>query len=151
MLTNSFMNRKYIVVVISLVVIVGIASFYWGRTYERNSSSKEMVFGENAVNAVSGQRGQGRNADGQRPTTSQRSNNNDGFLIGEILSKDDENITLKTSDGSSKIIYISDSTMIGRALEGSAEDLAVGGQITVGGKTNSDGSVSAQNIQIRSH
>jgi len=70
-------------------------------------------------------------------------------VAGQIIAKDDKSITVKTQDGSSKIVFYSSSTTIGKMTQGSAADLNIGEEIFAGGSTNSDGTVTAQNIQIR--
>ncbi|OIO07392.1 hypothetical protein CO115_00755 [Candidatus Falkowbacteria bacterium CG_4_9_14_3_um_filter_36_9] len=52
-------------------------------------------------------------------------------------------------DGGSKIVFLSDSTSIGKTTDGTVADLEAGKQVTINGKDNSDGSVTAQSIQIR--
>ena len=74
---------------------------------------------------------------------------------GEIIAKDASSITVKLrgtqSDGSagSKIIFLSDSTQVTKSAQGSTTDLSIGTQVSVFGTTNTDGSVSAQSVQIR--
>ena len=77
---------------------------------------------------------------------------NQGFrpVNGEILSKDEQSITIKLQDGGSKIVFISDSTSVMKSTQGSLGDIAVGGQVMATGSPNPDGSISAQSIQIRS-
>lgn len=80
----------------------------------------------------------------------QRGARNGGdFVSGEIISKDEQSLTLKMPDGGSKIVFFSDSIKILKTVEGSAEDIAAGKQIMVSGKQNSDGSYTAQTIQER--
>jgi len=69
-------------------------------------------------------------------------------INGEILSVDDQSIIVKLSDGSSKIIILTDSTSINKTAEQPKDNLKVGEKVAVFGSQNSDGSVAAQNIQI---
>ena len=71
-----------------------------------------------------------------------------GTVRGEIISQDETSITVKLPDGSSKIVLISENTEINKATEGSIDDLGTGEQVMVIGQTNSDGSITAQNIQL---
>lgn len=71
-----------------------------------------------------------------------------GTIRGEIISQDDKSITVKLPDGSSKIVLISENTEINKATEATINDLTTGEQVMVFGQTNSDGSVSATQIQL---
>jgi hypothetical protein len=72
-----------------------------------------------------------------------------GFNAGTVVSKDAQSMTLKAADGSSKVIFFSSSTTVDKSVVGTPSDLQKGDIITVQGTTNSDGSVTATNIQIR--
>ena len=76
--------------------------------------------------------------------------NGGGFVAGSIVSMDDKSITIQLpNNGGSKIVFFSDSMTVSKSVEGSKSDLATGQQLVVTGATNSDGSVTAKNIQIR--
>lgn len=69
-------------------------------------------------------------------------------LQGEIISLDENGITIKTDDNSTKIIFTSHQTSYSQTNEISRDGLKMGDKIGVFGITNTDGSVSAQNIQL---
>lgn len=123
------MNKTYLIIII-LVVIVGAGGFYAGMKYQQ---SKNPRFG-NFQGARGGNFGQ--RAQGFRPVN------------GEIISADDKSITVKLQDGSSKIVLLSDTATISKSADATKADLKVGEKIAAFGTENSDGSVTAQNIQL---
>lgn len=68
---------------------------------------------------------------------------------GEVLSKDEFSITVKNRNGGSRIVLFSSSTTILKLTEGIIDDIKMGDNITVTGKINTDGSITAESIQIR--
>lgn len=142
---------KKILPVIILVIIVGGGSFYGGMKY---AQSKNAV-GRNA--SVAGFQNLSPEERQQRLSQLQTSGggsgaigqNRKGFISGEIIKKDENSITVKLPDGGSKIIFLSSTTNIGKTVDGSVADLEVGRQVMVNDSVNSDGSVTAQSIQIR--
>lgn len=146
---------KKILPVIIIVLIVGAGAFYGGMQYDKSKNSASNLSAAAFAN-LSPQERQARlqqmSANGQGAQgTGQRSNraSGGGFVSGQIIAKDDKSITLKLPDGSSKIVFFSDSTSVMKSESGAAADLANGQQVTINGTTNQDGSVTAQNIQIR--
>ena len=71
-------------------------------------------------------------------------------VYGEIIKADAKTITVKSRDGSSKIVLLSETGQIYKAVAGAIDDLKIGTQVSVFGSANPDGSVTAQNIQIAS-
>ncbi len=69
-------------------------------------------------------------------------------VAGEIIKSDDSSITVKMTDGSSRIVLVSSNTAINKAAQGSKSDLSQGTQVVVFGTENMDGSVTATNIQL---
>ena len=133
------MNKKMIIAVVITLVIVGGAGFYGGMLYGQSTGANSRA-GLNRQGA-----GFAMGA-GQRGGSAQQ---NGGFSGGEIIKKDDTSITVKLSNGSSQIILFSDATKITKSVEGSVGDLTIGGQVTISGSKNQDGSITAQSIQIR--
>jgi hypothetical protein len=71
------------------------------------------------------------------------------FIDGELLSSGAGTMTIKLTDGGSKIILVSSSTQVMKTTAGAISDLQVGNRLMVNGDTNSDGSVTAKTIQLR--
>jgi len=72
-----------------------------------------------------------------------------GSGINLNIAKDAASVTIKLRDGGSKIIFLSDQTPVLKSATGTSDDLTVGSNVTVSGKPNQDGSISAESIQIR--
>ncbi len=71
-----------------------------------------------------------------------------GGIVGSILSMDDKSFTVKLADGSSKIVLFTGSTTYSNTQTASKGDIKTGNQVAVFGASNSDGSVTATNVQI---
>jgi hypothetical protein len=68
--------------------------------------------------------------------------------VGEITSVDSSSITVKTADGGSKIIMMSDSTTVNQANKVDKTSLKIGTQVAVSGDQNTDGTVTGKIINI---
>lgn len=133
---------------IGIIVVVALASFTGGMFYGKSSAPKNAT-GNNWQNqAGRGAGGPGGQAGGMRRNGAGGPNGG-GFINGEILSKDANSLTIKLSDGGSKIVFLSDKTTISKMAEGTSADLEIGKAVMVTGSTGSDGSVTAQSIQLR--
>jgi hypothetical protein len=71
-----------------------------------------------------------------------------GMVMGEIISQDENSITVKIQDGSTKIVILGDSTTYSKPQSIEKSELSTGDQVRVSGNANSDGSITAQNVQI---
>jgi len=134
------------------VVLIG-ASFYGGMKYDQSAtaSARQARVGQFAGGGFGAGRGGRGGANGG------------GFAMGTILSKDAQSITIQltnpggpnatgagaTTGTGSTIVLLSSSTTIMKATTGSASDLTVGQTITVNGTKNSDGSISANSVQVK--
>ncbi|MFZ2522228.1 MAG: hypothetical protein WAX44_04585 [Minisyncoccia bacterium] len=131
------MNKKIITGVIVVVVVGGV--FYGGMTYGKSATPARGQFANGQFTGnINGARGAGA-----------RVGMNGGFTAGEIISKDATSVTIKMQDGSTKIALIASSTQIMKSSTGSLSDLSTGVNVTITGAANSDGSVTAQSMQIR--
>jgi hypothetical protein len=132
------MNKNLIIAII-LVIAAGTGGFFGGMKYQQGKQRSNLrQFAGNRLGARTGENGTGGN------------NNLVGFrpVSGEIIESDDKSITVKLQDGSSKIVLLAESTQFLKSLSGSKADLKVGDKVMVVGSDNTDGSVTAQNIQI---
>ena len=129
------MKPLYIVSCLVLIVAVGIGSFFGGMKFQQSKNSSPRQF-QNGSNRPSGAPTRNGAAQGSQPVS------------GEIISVEGNNITVKTQDGSSKIVIYSDSTTVNKTSEGSKDNLKVGEKVMVIGTVSSDGTVTAQSIQL---
>lgn len=128
------MNKKILIIGAIIIIAALAGSFYGGMVYSENSNSagRQNFMNNNGMPRSGGFR-----------------NGNGNFTNGEIILKDDKSITVKLRDGGSKIIFYSSSSEIGKFTDGTIEDLEIGKNVMINGKTNPDGSITAQSIQIR--
>lgn len=130
---------KKIIPIVLTVLIVGAGAFYGGMQY---GQSKDLQ--ANALQGrIPGQRTQ------QGGLGAGRGGAAGGFANGDILSVDGTSMTVKLNNGGSKIVFLSSSTQIMKSTEGVLGDLISGKTVTVNGTQNSDGSITAQSIQLR--
>lgn len=121
------MKDKIIIAVIITAIVAATGGFFAGVKYQQ---SKFPRFGIN------------RSQSTQRPGLNFRPVN------GEIIDIDENSLTVKLSDNSSKIILLTNSTAVSKTSQGEKEDLKIGEKVMVLGTENSDGSITAQNIQL---
>ncbi len=124
------------VLAVSFIIIAGL-SFFAGTKYQ----SRQLL-------NLRGQFASGRNMDrvGNQPGNRNRFGGRQ--LVGEITGQDDKSVTIKLSDGSSKIIFLSQSTSFNQAVPASVSDLKLGTRIGVFGNENANGTLNAQSVQI---
>jgi len=132
--------KKIILIYVVLILIAGGGGFYGGMRYQQtknslsNFSRQQNLQGNAGAALRQGVAGRGAGA---------------GFLSGEVMAKDDQSLTLKMTDGSSKIVFFAASTVISKTAAGTINDVEINKQVMVSGTQNSDGSYTAQTIQLR--
>ena len=124
------MKKNPIAVMVIVAIIVGVIAFYAGTTMGKGSSPS----GRRNFNPSGNGIGFARNG---------------GFVNGQILKQDATSITVQMRDGTSRIVFLSDTTTVQKSVAGSVSDLSVGEQVMVTGTQSSDGTVAANSIQIR--
>jgi hypothetical protein len=72
-----------------------------------------------------------------------------GLAVGQIMTIGSSSITLQLANGNSEVVFYSSSTPVSEPTTVPASELKVGTNVMVAGTTNSDGSVTAQTIQVR--
>lgn len=139
-MANEKKSSKGIIVTVVIAAIVGVAAFFGGIKYQQLQPR----------NTAFGQFGGGRFAQGNGPqgTASGRRGGFGGAVIGEVVSQDANSLTVKLADGSSKIVNLSGTTTYSKSTAGSVSDLTTGTRVAIFGSSNSDGSVTAQNVSI---
>ncbi len=138
------MNIKKILPIILVLVIIGGGAFYGGMKYQQSKSPLARFSAEQRQQAFQGNMEedfQGRDRVGARAMGT-------GFLSGEVVAKDEQSLTLKMLNGGSRIIFFSDSIEVSKTTDGSMGDVEIGKQIMVTGDQNSDGSYTAETIQL---
>ena len=131
----------------SLSIVFLIVGFGLGVLYQRNQL--KTAFG-NRIGQFQTEKGIGRNnQNGQGNGMGLRNGASSGATFGEVTKIDDTSFTIKTVDGSSKIILISDSTAFNKSATATKTDLKVGSQVRVDGTTDTNtGSVTGKSIEI---
>lgn len=149
------MNKQTISVAVATLAVGAAAGFYGGIQYQAKRSPSLSSFQDMTPEQRQQTFGQFRGGNGQATLGGQAARRaggasaGNGFATGDVLSKDDKSITIKMRDGSSKIVFLSGATAVGKTTTGTKDDLTVGVQVMVNGTSNSDGTLTAQSIQIR--
>ncbi len=136
------MQKQKIVATVIGVVVVGGGMFYAGMKYGQSTASASRAA---AFSRLSG--GAGGFSGGARGTQA-----GGGITAGQVIAKDATSVTVQLSasaGGGSKIVFLSATTPVMKSVTGSANDIVVGDNVTISGTVNSDGSLTATNVQIR--
>ena len=129
-------TNQHTIGIIIVIALVATGAFFGGMKYQQ--AQRTTIFRGQMTGQIPGGNGAagGNQRNGFRP------------VAGDIVSADDTSITVKMQDGSSKIILITDKTVINKTSEAAKGDLTAGTKVNVFGTDNADGSVTAQNVQL---
>lgn len=132
-------NKVISIMAASLIVVAGL--FFYGGMKFAQAKTKTNMGGtagfQQSRTGASARQGMSRGGMGG------------GFVTGEILSKDVTSMTVKLQDGGSKIVFFTATTPVMKSVAGTSDDVAIGKTVMISGKTNPDGSVNADQIQLR--
>jgi hypothetical protein len=133
------MDNKILLVVVVVALVAGAGGFFGGMQYQK--SQRQMPGGFQAM------REQFRGGEG--PQGAMQFGQGEGRPVsGEIISSDENSITVKLPDGSSRIVFVGDETKISESTPSAKNRLTAGTPVFVTGSENSDGSLTATSIQI---
>ncbi len=118
-----------------LLIVFAAAGFYGGTMFQKSQTRASFANGAGGGQFY-GRFNGGQGGVGMMP------------VRGQIVSSGDNTITVKMLDGSSKIVDLTSQTRISKATTGSVSDLKSGTTVTAIGTSNSDGSVTAQDVTI---
>lgn len=127
--------KKYLVHIVWLVIaIIALGGgFFWGKA----SGAASRAAGFAGAYSSSTRRTAAGAAGG-------------GLVTGAIATMGSSSITLQLANGNSEVVFYSTSTSVSEPTMVSVNALKVGTNVMVAGMSNSDGSLTAQTIQVRS-
>jgi hypothetical protein len=138
------MKNKETIIVILVALVAAAAGFFGGIQYQKQQKISfgfgQFGNGPGMMNSFNnGQNGSRGNRNGMMSNRQ---------TVGKIINTDDKSITVELNDGSSRIVILSDSTSYSKADPASKADLKTGERVAIFGTTNTDGSVTAQMVQL---
>jgi hypothetical protein len=123
------MNKNLLITSLVVLFVAGGVGFYSGMKFQQSKNPTRQL------GNFAGRNGTGGN-NAFRPVN------------GQVLSVGTNTMTVKLNDGSSKVVILTGTTQINKAAQGTTADLTAGTTVSVLGQTNSDGSVTAQSVQL---
>lgn len=137
-------SQNIIIGCVVIAVIAGGLGTYGGMTYQKSKVTSQFGQRENGQRMMPTQNGKKQTTNVNVPgMSSQR-----GMINGEVTAKDDKSITVKMTDGSSKIVILSTNTSYRISADSKLDDVVVGKTVAVQGIPNADGSTTADSIEL---
>ena len=132
---------KKIIITIIIAIIFGAGMFFAGTKWEAKKlgAQNDKAKVAQQTNPAAQNANPASVANQTRPDT----------VAGEVSAKDDVSFMVKLKDGSQKKVMFSDQTTVRKMSVTKVSDLNVGEQVSVSGKNNEDGTLSAQNVSVR--
>ncbi len=127
------MKNKTHIIWAAVAIVALVAGIFWGRTM---------------AGAASGNSRFGASSSSSR-TFAGRNNSSANVFAGQVSAIDGSSITLQLPNGNSEVVLYASSTPVTEPTNVSIAKIVAGADIMVMGTQNSDGSVTAQSIEIR--
>ena len=134
-------KNTIIIVALVLIIIAALGGFLVGTLYQKNQIPQFGMMGANGAYGV-----RGGNFAGRFGPSGQTANFRP--IRGQILNIDTNSLTVKMSDGSTKLVVLSDKTVFAKTETASLSYLKSGDTVNVLGIQNPDGSVTANDVSI---
>jgi Domain of unknown function (DUF5666) len=129
--------KKYKVHIVWVIVAIValVAGIFWGKamTSARGTGTFAGRTGTGAAGAFAGRGGAA----------------NGGLAMGSVTAIDSQSITLQLANGNSENVFYSSSTPVIVPQAASISSITPGTNVIITGTQNSDGSLTAQSIQVR--
>lgn len=158
---------KKLLPVIIVIIVVGAGAFYGGMKYAASKTPRGEFSSQNTEQfrnlSPEEQRQRlgefGANIGNLGSRLRERGGNN--FANGEIIAKDGQSITVQLlarpnstgqnsdeQESGSRLVFFSETTEVTKTAEATSSDLEINKTVLVTGKQNSDGSLTAETIQL---
>lgn len=147
------MKTWTIIVVVVVVIAVGAGAFFGGRATAGSGTPtvaqalKVLSSATPAQRAAAAGSG-GTGGFGGFGGTGGTGRTGGGAVTGSIISASSNSITVKSADGSTKIVLFGASTTISKFTSATQSDLTSGQNVLVTGTSNTDGTVTATRIEV---
>ncbi len=104
-----------------------------------------IVYGKSSA----GSQAAGRSFASSTRSGALRTGSSGGFVSGQIISIDANSMTVSLANGNSQVVFYSSSTQVMKPTMVGTSALTTGTRVMIGGTSNSDGSLTAQSIQVQ--
>ena len=138
------MKNSVIAYIIIATLIGGAGGFLGGMKFQEQQ--RPSLSSRTGTRIMQGNTFQGQNTNGNMPIGKEGTMGRPVF--GTVTSSDETSVTVSLEDGSSKIIMLSDQTTLTTSQSATKSDLKSGIKVSVIGKENTDGSLTATSIML---
>jgi hypothetical protein len=138
------MNAKWAAIVAVIVVIVAAVAGFGGYTAGKSAGVAQAAAIRNNFFAA---RGGGQGGQGGSGGQGARNFNPDNFATGQVKSISGDTIQLSTATDV-LTVKLNDKTQIQKQAQGTVNDIQTGERLVIQGQRASDGTLTAQTIQI---